>query len=35
MSIIAGLLVPLVLVYQGWSYWIFRQRITKESHLEY
>jgi len=35
MSIVAGLLVPLVLVYQGWSYWIFRQRITTESHLEY
>ena len=35
MSIVAGLLVPLVLVYQGWTYWIFRQRITPESHLEY
>jgi len=35
MSIVAGLLVPLVLVYQAWTYWIFRQRITPESHLEY
>ena len=35
MSIVAALLVPLVLVYQGWTYWIFRQRITSESHLEY
>jgi len=35
MSIVAGLLVPVVLVYQAWSYWIFRQRITAESHLEY
>ncbi len=35
MSIVAGLLVPVVLVYQAWTYWIFRQRITPESHLHY
>ncbi len=35
MSIVAGLLVPVVLVYQAWTYWIFRQRITQDSHLEY
>jgi len=35
MSIVAGLLVPVVLVYQAWTYWIFRRRITPESHLEY
>jgi len=35
MSIVAGLLVPVVLVYQAWAYWIFRQRITPDSHLEY
>jgi len=35
MSIVAGLLVPVVLVYQGWTYWIFRQRITPDSHLHY
>jgi cytochrome d ubiquinol oxidase subunit II len=35
MSIVAGLLVPVVLVYQAWTYWVFRKRITPESHLEY
>jgi len=35
MSIVAGLLVPVVLVYQAWTYWIFRQRVTPDSHLEY
>lgn len=28
MSIVALIFVPLVLLYQGWSYWIFRKRIT-------
>jgi cytochrome d ubiquinol oxidase subunit II len=35
MSIVAGLLVPVVLVYQAWTYWVFRQRITPESELHY
>jgi cytochrome d ubiquinol oxidase subunit II len=35
MSIIAAIFVPIVLVYQGWSYYIFRKRITRESVLEY
>lgn len=35
MSIVAAIFVPIVLIYQGWSYWVFRQRITAESHLEY
>jgi cytochrome d ubiquinol oxidase subunit II len=35
MSIVAVLLIPVVLVYQAWTYWIFRQRITPDSHLEY
>ncbi len=35
MSIIAITLVPIVLVYQGWSYWVFRQRLTHQSELEY
>src|SRR5699024_420948 len=26
----AGLLAPVVLMYQGWTYWVFRQRITME-----
>lgn len=35
MTIVALLLVPIVLVYQGWTYWVFRSRITRETHLEY
>ncbi|HNS63117.1 MAG TPA: cytochrome d ubiquinol oxidase subunit II [Anaerolineaceae bacterium] len=30
MSIVALILVPVVLAYQGWSYWIFRKRITEK-----
>ena len=33
MSIVAGIFVPIVLLYQAWSYWTFRKRITeKELH---
>jgi cytochrome d ubiquinol oxidase subunit II len=35
MTIIALIFVPLVLVYQGWSYWVFRQRIGSQQSLEY
>jgi cytochrome d ubiquinol oxidase subunit II len=35
MTIIAIIFVPIVLIYQGWSYWVFRQRLTADSHLEY
>jgi cytochrome d ubiquinol oxidase subunit II len=35
MSIVALVLVPVVLIYQGWSYWVFRERIGRESTLEY
>jgi cytochrome d ubiquinol oxidase subunit II len=35
MSIIALIFVPIVLLYQGWSYYIFRRRLTTESELEY
>ena len=34
-SIIALTLVPVVLVYQGYSYWVFRKRLTIDSKLEY
>jgi cytochrome bd ubiquinol oxidase subunit II len=30
MSIVALIFVPIVLVYQGWTYWIFRKRITQK-----
>lgn len=35
MSIVALIFVPIVLLYQGWSYWIFRQRVGREQPLEY
>ena len=31
MSIVAVVLTPLVLVYQGWTYWVFRARLTGET----
>jgi cytochrome d ubiquinol oxidase subunit II len=30
MTIVAVCLVPIVLLYQGWTYWVFRKRITVE-----
>jgi cytochrome d ubiquinol oxidase subunit II len=30
MTIVALVFVPIVLIYQGWSYWIFRKRITAD-----
>ena len=35
MTLVALVFVPLVLAYQGWTYWVFRHRITADSHLEY
>jgi cytochrome bd ubiquinol oxidase subunit II len=35
MTVIALSLVPIVLAYQAWTYWVFRKRLTTESHLEY
>ena len=35
MTIVALIFVPIVLIYQGWSYWVFRERIGRESTLEY
>jgi cytochrome d ubiquinol oxidase subunit II len=34
MSFAAVLLVPVVLVYQGWTYWVFRKRVNPKA-LEY
>ncbi len=31
MSIVALIFVPIVLVYEGWTYYIFRQRVSKKS----
>ena len=35
MTIVALIFVPLILIYQGWTYYTFRQRVTKETELEY
>jgi cytochrome d ubiquinol oxidase subunit II len=35
MTVVALIFVPIVLMYQGWSYWVFRKRISVDSHLEY
>jgi cytochrome d ubiquinol oxidase subunit II len=35
MSIVALIFVPIVLLYQGWTYWIFRKRISEDTQLEY
>ena len=34
MTVIALTLVPAVLIYQGWTYWVFRKRVTSKD-LEY
>jgi cytochrome d ubiquinol oxidase subunit II len=36
MSIISLIFIPLVLAYEGWSYYIFRKRVrTDKEHLVY
>ncbi len=35
MSLVAAFFVPIVLVYQGWTYWVFRHRIGAATKLEY
>jgi cytochrome d ubiquinol oxidase subunit II len=35
MSIVALIFVPIVLAYQGWTYWVFRKRLNRESELKY
>jgi cytochrome d ubiquinol oxidase subunit II len=35
MSIIALIFVPVVLIYQGWTYWVFKKRVSVDSELEY
>ncbi|GGG62642.1 cytochrome c oxidase assembly protein [Kocuria dechangensis] len=32
LTVVAGIGLPLVLLYQGWSYWVFRRRLTTD-HL--
>jgi cytochrome bd ubiquinol oxidase subunit II len=36
MSIVAAIFMPIVLIYQGWTYWVFRKRVeTKSGKLVY
>ncbi len=35
MSFVALIFVPIVLAYQGWTYWIFRKRITRQTKVIY
>ncbi|NOY77690.1 MAG: cytochrome d ubiquinol oxidase subunit II, partial [Calditrichaeota bacterium] len=35
MTIVAAIFVPFVLVYQAWSYWVFRKRLSGDTKLEY
>jgi cytochrome bd ubiquinol oxidase subunit II len=35
MTIVALIFVPIVLLYQGWTYWIFRKRVSASGKLEY
>ena len=30
MTIVAVIFTPLVLLYQGWTYWVFRKRISAD-----
>ena len=31
MSWVAVVMIPLVLLYQGWTYWVFRKRVSRKS----
>jgi cytochrome d ubiquinol oxidase subunit II len=31
MSVVAAIFVPIVLLYQGWTYWVFRERVTRKN----
>jgi len=35
MTIVAGIFVPIVLLYQGWTYVVFKKRISETSELKY
>jgi cytochrome bd ubiquinol oxidase subunit II len=35
MTIVALTAVPIVLVYQSWTYWVFRKRVSTQDHLDY
>lgn len=35
MFIVALIFTPIVLLYQGYTFWIFRKRVSESSHMEY
>lgn len=35
MSVVALIFVPVVIAYQGWTYWVFRHRVGPDTKLEY
>jgi cytochrome bd ubiquinol oxidase subunit II len=35
MSVVAAIFVPVVLIYQGWTYWVFRKRVSRDHVMEY
>lgn len=35
MTIVAAIFVPIVLLYQGWTYWVFRERVGRKQPLHY
>ena len=35
MTIVALVFTPIVLIYQGWTYWIFRKRVSEKGPLHY
>jgi cytochrome bd ubiquinol oxidase subunit II len=35
MTVVAFIFVPLVLIYQSWTYWVFRKRLTDKTKLVY
>jgi cytochrome d ubiquinol oxidase subunit II len=35
MAVVAFIFVPIVLLYQGWTYWVFRHRVGADTPLEY
>ena len=35
MTVVAAVMFPVVLLYQGWSYWVFRARITVPTEIQH
>ncbi|GIP33443.1 cytochrome d ubiquinol oxidase subunit II [Paenibacillus sp. J2TS4] len=35
MTVVAVTVIPFVLAYQAWTYWVFRKRVSASDHLDY